>query len=341
MTLKVEGDAKTWPEYIYARKDGSLFVQQLSKRKRVFTYLYRDMLLRYDLVLAVSRDSFQRIQDFQAWRWAVKTLPVPVAEDADAEALASVERYYAESSSRAMDRKRMEKAQAKRRYMGHDTPQPSLPGEAFPPPHVFYPGEPLSPVVHTLIKPVFLAVSRHPMFHSLSALPHLVDRFPQGQVVLVGIPRYEAATLAAFLRTLKQFETKPARELKPNTPSGKVDPTLATGAISKSKRVELFGGIFKGRYLTSEAVHQLATMPTLETVQGQLVGTIANLAGRQLVGTLARVGSAGQQIVGLLARAGGQDVLSTLEGRRKALEDEEKKCVAHRWRLTSAQFAHR
>jgi hypothetical protein len=326
--LKVAGDPKAWPEYICARKDGSLFVQDLPKRTRVFGYLYKDLLLRYDLVLAVSRDLYQTAEDDSAFRWAIKNLPVPSARAPTAEALSRVDRYYDETPARAKERRRMEQVQASRRYSGDNLPQVKLPGEPFPPPHVFYEGDPLAPAVHLAIKDVFGAIARHPMFGDMPGVSYLVDAFPKGQVLLVGFPTYDAATLTAFLRTLKQYERKPARAAKAEAPNALPGRSTIGRGESKAKRLDFVAGLLYGRYLSSEALADLAAIPSLDTVHGQLVGAVADVAGRQLVGTLANVASAGRQIVGVLSQAGGGDVLNTLEGRRRTLEEESKKWYA-------------
>lgn len=137
-------------------------------------------------------------------------------------------------------------------------------------------------------------------------------------LAVLSLPSLEPPILNAILNALKKSvpPLKPREEAQhpsPKKPSAD-DPDFVPGRRVKrvkptlTPELTVMGALIEGRVFKAPAVQDVASLPTLDTLRAQLVGLISSPAN---------------QIAGILVQASGGQLVRTLEGFRKGLEDGE------------------
>ncbi|TFK70439.1 hypothetical protein BDN72DRAFT_818763 [Pluteus cervinus] len=139
-----------------------------------------------------------------------------------------------------------------------------------------------------------------------------------GNFAVLSLPSFNPPQLNAILRAMDR--TIPPR--KPKTPQQLLDEANAKNADPESpgrrmKRLratlipelKVVGALIEGKVFLPSSVKEVAKLPTLDTLRAQIVGLLSAPA---------------TQLAGVLNEAGGAKVARTLEGLKKALEEEEK-----------------
>jgi len=142
-----------------------------------------------------------------------------------------------------------------------------------------------------------------------------------GSLAILSLPSLHPPQLAALVRILER--SVPPKKPPPTPTERKAAEEAARLAIIENptpgrrpKRVspnlppelELKGALIEGRLFVRKKLDDVAKLPTLDTLRGQLLGLISAPA---------------MQLAGVLNEAGGAQLARTLKGFRKGLEMEE------------------
>lgn len=137
-------------------------------------------------------------------------------------------------------------------------------------------------------------------------------------LAVLSLPSLDPPTLKTILNALQ----KSVPPLKPGqaaqAPSSKKpladDPDFVPGRRVKRAKptptpeLTVMGGLIEGRVFKAPAVQDVASLPALDTLRAQLIGLISSPAS---------------QITGILGQASGGQLVRTLEGFKKSLEEAE------------------
>ncbi|KAI0307622.1 hypothetical protein B0F90DRAFT_1675353 [Multifurca ochricompacta] len=136
----------------------------------------------------------------------------------------------------------------------------------------------------------------------------------QGGLVVLSLPVLNPPQLQAIIRALERSVPKPkpptAEELKQAAALEAQDPPNPGRRVKRSRKIHkpeltLMGALIDGRVFKAEGVNQVAKLPTLDTLQAQIVGLLS---------------SPGTQLAAVLNEASGGKLARTLEGLKKSLE---------------------
>lgn len=192
----------------------------------------------------------------------------------------------------------------------HATPPPSL---ADPGPHTV-PATPTLSVIRTSLFGVALRDYAPIDAKTSKEIAHTV----QGGLAVLSLPVFNPPQLLAILRALERSAPRPkpptAEELKQAAALEAQDPPNPGRRVKRLRKIHepelaLIGALIEGRVFKAENVNEVARLPTLETLQAQIVGLIS---------------SPGAQLAAVLSEASGGRLARTLEGLKKSLEGEDK-----------------
>jgi ribosomal protein L10 len=191
----------------------------------------------------------------------------------------------------------------------HATPPPSL---ANPGPHSV-PATPKLSVIRTSLFGVALR-DFAPIDAKTSAE---IAQTAQGGLAVLSLPVLNPPQLLAILRALDRSAPRPkpptAEELKQAAALEAQDPPNPGRRVKRLRKIHepelaLMGALIEGRVFKAEGVNEVARLPTLGTLQAQIVGLIS---------------SPGAQLAAVLSEGSGGKLARTLEGLKKSLEEGE------------------
>ncbi|KAH9075849.1 hypothetical protein EDB83DRAFT_2337557 [Lactarius deliciosus] len=137
----------------------------------------------------------------------------------------------------------------------------------------------------------------------------------QGGLAVLSLPAFNPPQLQAILRALQRSAPKPkpptAEELKQAAALKAQDPPNPGRRAKRSRKIlepelMLMGALIEGRVFKTEGVNEVAKLPTLDTLQAQIVGLLS---------------SPGAQLAAVLSEASGGKLSRTLEGLKQSLEE--------------------
>lgn len=194
----------------------------------------------------------------------------------------------------------------------HATPPPSL-ANLNPGPHVA-PATPTLSVIRTSLFGVALR-DYAPIDAKTS---QEIAQTAQGGLAVLSLPVFNPPQLLAILRALARSAPRPkpptAEELKQAAALEAQDPPNPGRRVKRSRKIHepelvLMGALIEGRVFKAEGVNEVARLPTLGTLQAQIVGLLS---------------SPGAQLAAVLSEGSGGKLARTLEGLKKSLEGEER-----------------
>jgi len=139
----------------------------------------------------------------------------------------------------------------------------------------------------------------------------------QGGLAVLSPPIFNPPQLLAILRALDRSAPRPkpptAEELKQAAALEAQDPPNPGRRVKRMRKIHepelaLMGALIEGRVFKAEGVNQVARLPTLGTLQAQIVGLL---------------NSPGAQLAAVLSEGSGGKLARTLEGLKKSLEEGE------------------
>ncbi|KAI0305077.1 hypothetical protein BC826DRAFT_979834 [Russula brevipes] len=137
----------------------------------------------------------------------------------------------------------------------------------------------------------------------------------QGGLAVLSLPVFNPPQLQAILRALERSAPKPkpptAEQLKQAAALEAQDPPNPGRRPKRTRKTQepelsLMGALIEGRVFKAEGVKEVARLPTLGTLQAQIVGLLS---------------SPGAQLAAVLSEASGGKLARTLEGLKKSLEE--------------------
>jgi ribosomal protein L10 len=190
----------------------------------------------------------------------------------------------------------------------HATPPPSL---ANPGPH----SVPATPTLSVIRTSLFGVALRD--FAPIDAkTSEEIAQTAQGGLAVLSLPAFNPPQLLAILRALNRSAPRPkpptAEELKQAAALEAQDPPNPGRRVKRLRKIHepelaLMGALIEGRVFKAEGVNEVARLPTLGTLQAQVVGLIS---------------SPGAQLAAVLSEGSGGKLARTLEGLKKSLEGE-------------------
>jgi ribosomal protein L10 len=191
----------------------------------------------------------------------------------------------------------------------HATPPPSL---ANPGPHFVPAPTPTLSVIRTSLFGVALRD-----FAPIDAkTSEEIAQTAQGGLAVLSLPVFNPPQLLAILRALERSAPRPkpptAEELKQAAALEAQDPPNPGRRVKRLRKIHepelaLMGALIEGRVFKTEGVNEVARLPTLGTLQAQIVGLLS---------------SPGAQLAAVLSEGSGGKLARTLEGLKKSLEGE-------------------
>jgi ribosomal protein L10 len=130
-----------------------------------------------------------------------------------------------------------------------------------------------------------------------------------GQVALLSLPHLNPIQLSALIRVIERAAPPRLQSAQQSTPQKppENDYDEAPPAIPDPPSITLLGAIIEDRAFMVDGLKEVGRLPTLDSLRAQIVGLLSSPAA---------------QILRTLQSASGSDVLRTLEGFKKGLEDE-------------------
>ena len=191
----------------------------------------------------------------------------------------------------------------------HATPPPSL---ANPGPHTV----PATPTLSVIRTSLFGVALRD--FAPIDAkTSEEIAQTTQGGLAVLSLPIFNPPQLLAILRALDRSAPRPKPptpdELKQAAALEAQDPPNPGRRVKRMRKIHepeltLMGALIEGRVFKAEGVNEVARLPTLGTLQAQIVGLLS---------------SPGAQLAAVLSEGGGGKLARTLEGLKKSLEEGE------------------
>lgn len=174
----------------------------------------------------------------------------------------------------------------------------------------------LPPVLTVIRSSIFGAALRDFPNINLDEVEQMVRNVKGGYAVLslpVLDPPYLNAILRALHRSVPPRPPKTQAEIDKEEEEKKADPSTPGRRMKRVKptlvpELKVMGALIEGKVLLPERVQDVAKMPTLETLRGQIVGLLS---------------SPSAQLAGVLSEASGGKLARTLAGLQKALENTE------------------
>lgn len=139
----------------------------------------------------------------------------------------------------------------------------------------------------------------------------------QGGLAVLSLPIFNPPQLLAILRALERSAPRPkpptAEELRQAAALEAQDPPNPGRRVKRLRKIHepelaLMGALIEGRVFKAEGVNEVARLPTLGTLQAQIVGLL---------------GSPSAQLAAVLSEGSGGRLARTLEGLKKSLEEGE------------------
>lgn len=136
----------------------------------------------------------------------------------------------------------------------------------------------------------------------------------QGGLAVLSLPVLNPPQLLAILRALERSAPRPKpptpEELKQAAALEAQDPPNPGRRVKRLRKIHdpelaLMGALIEGRVFKAEGVNEVARLPTLGTLQAQIVGLVS---------------SPGAQLAAVLSEASGGKLARTLEGLKKSLD---------------------
>lgn len=195
----------------------------------------------------------------------------------------------------------------------HATPPPSL-ANLNPGPHA----APATPTLSVIRTSLFGVALRD--FAPIDAkTSQEIAQTAQGGLAVLSLPVFNPPQLLAILRALQRSAPRPkpptAEELKQAAALEAQDPPNPGRRVKRLRKIHepelaLMGALIEGRVFKAEGVNEVARLPTLGTLQAQIVGLLS---------------SPGAQLAAVLSEGSGGKLARTLEGLKKSLEGEEER----------------
>ena len=192
----------------------------------------------------------------------------------------------------------------------HATPPPSL---ANPGPHSLEATLP-TPTLSIIRTSLFGVALRN--FAPIDAkMSEEIAQTVQGGLAVLSLPIFNPPQLKAILRALERSAPKPkpptAEELKQAAALEAQDPPNPGRRVKRMRKIHepelaLMGALIEGRVFKAEGVSEVARLPTLGTLQAQVVGLLS---------------SPGAQLAAVLSEASGGKLARTLEGLKRGMEE--------------------
>ena len=142
-----------------------------------------------------------------------------------------------------------------------------------------------------------------------------ISKTVENGLAVLSLPSLDPPTLNTILNALQKSvpPLKPGAKAQASSKKPSADdPDFVPGRRVKrvkptpTPELTVMGALIEGRVFKMAAVHDVASLPTLDTLRAQLIGLISSPAN---------------QIAGILGQAGGGQLARTLEGFKKGLED--------------------
>ncbi|KAI0005519.1 hypothetical protein BJV74DRAFT_804961 [Russula compacta] len=137
----------------------------------------------------------------------------------------------------------------------------------------------------------------------------------QGGLAVLSLPVFNPPQLQAILRALQRSAPRPrpptAEELRQAATLEAQDPPNPGRRVKRLRKIHepeltVMGALIEGRVFKAEGINEVARLPTLGTLQAQIVGLLS---------------SPGAQLAAVLSEASGGKLARTLDGLKKSLED--------------------
>ncbi|KAH9996528.1 hypothetical protein BJV77DRAFT_987521 [Russula vinacea] len=193
----------------------------------------------------------------------------------------------------------------------HATPPPSLTN---PSPHSVQAALPLPTL--SVIRTSLFGVALRDFAPIDTETSDKIAQTVQGGLAVLSLPVFNPPQLQAILRALARSAPRPkpptAEELKQAAALEAQDPPNPGRRVKRLRKIHepelaLMGALIEGRVFKAEGVNEVARLPTLGTLQAQIVGLLS---------------SPGAQLAAVLSEASGGKLARTLEGFKKSLEEE-------------------
>lgn len=191
---------------------------------------------------------------------------------------------------------------------------------ATPPPSLANPGPHSVPATPTLsiIRTSLFGVALRNFAPIDAKTSEEIAQTVQGGLAVLSLPTLNPPQLLAILRALERSAPRPkpptAEELKQAAALESQDPPNPGRRVKRLRKIHepelaLMGALIEGRVFKAERVNQVAMLPTLGTLQAQIVGLLS---------------SPGAQLAAVLSEASGGRLARTLDGLKKSLEGDNK-----------------
>ena len=193
----------------------------------------------------------------------------------------------------------------------HATPPPSL---VNPGPHSTQPTSP--PPTLSVIRTSLFGVALRDFAPIDAETSNEIAQTVQGGLAVLSLPVFNPPQLQAILRALERSAPRPkpltAEELRQAAALEAQDPPNPGRRVKRLRKIHepelaLMGALIEGRVFKADGVNEVARLPTLGTLQAQIVGLVS---------------SPSAQLAAVLSEASGGKLARTLEGFQKSLEED-------------------
>jgi ribosomal protein L10 len=186
-----------------------------------------------------------------------------------------------------------------------------------PPPSLANPGPHSVPATPTLsvIRTSLFGVALRDFAPIDAKTSKEIAQTAQGGLAVLSLPAFNPPQLLAILRAFERSAPRPkpptAEELKQAAAVEAQDPPNPGRRVKRLRKIHepelaLMGALIEGRVFKADGVNQVARLPTLGTLQAQIVGLLSSPAA---------------QLAAVLSEGSGGKLARTLEGLKKSLEE--------------------
>ncbi|PVF98164.1 hypothetical protein CPB86DRAFT_381859 [Serendipita vermifera] len=172
------------------------------------------------------------------------------------------------------------------------------------------------PICEAVRSHMFLAAMRRD--ESVKGVQKKTVPLLQGPIAILSLPTLDPDHLSAILKVLDRSLPKPTAPQQASTSRREDDlltmPPPGGGGVGKVKpppvpSLTILGGLVEGRLFLLDTLREVTKLPPLKVLHSQIVGLLTSPAS---------------QLAGILGQAAGGQVVRTLEGFRRSLEEAQK-----------------
>ncbi|KAK7058670.1 hypothetical protein VNI00_002306 [Paramarasmius palmivorus] len=172
------------------------------------------------------------------------------------------------------------------------------------------------PTLTVIRTSIFGAALRAHAGVNLQDFEAMINNTP-GNYAVLQFPPLEPPLLSAILRAMERSAPprppKTPEQIAKEEAAKKADPDQPGRRMKRSRPelvpdMKVMGALIEGKVFLPQGVKGVAELPTLDTLRAQIVGLLS---------------APGAQIAGVLSQAAGGQLARTLEGLKKALEEEQ------------------